>query len=188
MILRRCAIALITISTALSLAACSPTPMNGNENAAASSASTGFSTSDVMFAQMMIPHHQQAVDMVALAETRSTNQDVLALAEQISSAQLPEIEQMRDWLTRAGASMDMGHTMHMDGMLSDDQMTRLTEASGAEFDRQFLEGMIAHHEGAIAMANMILDSSNPEAMALGSAIVTSQTAEISEMRKLLASL
>jgi uncharacterized protein (DUF305 family) len=123
--------------------------------------------------------------MSALAKTRSTNPDVLNLAQQISAAQLPEIQQMQDWLTRAGASMDMGHTMHMDGMLSDDQMTQLTAASGTEFDRLYLEGMIAHHEGAISMARMIVDSSNPEAAKLGSGIVTSQKAEVSEMRKIL---
>jgi len=188
MIIRYSAIAVATISAIFVLSSCSSTSQNDAATTAASSTSTGFSTSDVMFAQMMIPHHQQAVDMSALAQARSTNPDVLALAKQISAAQLPEIEQMQAWLTRAGASMDMGHTMHMDGMLSDDQMSKLAAASGTEFDRQYLEGMIAHHEGAIAMAGMIVDSSNAEAAKLGTTIVTSQTAEISAMKKLLASL
>jgi uncharacterized protein (DUF305 family) len=76
----------------------------------------------------------------------------------------------------------------MDGMLSDDQMSKLRAASGTEFDRLFLEGMIAHHEGAIAMASMIANSSNAEAADLGAVIVTSQKAEVADMTKLLASL
>lgn len=188
MILRRSAIALTTISVILVLSSCSSTSAIDGSTSGASSTNAGFSASDVMFAQMMIPHHQQAVDMSAMAETRSTNPEVLALAKQISASQEPEIEQMRGWLTRAGASMDMGHEMHMDGMLSDGQMTRLSIATGPEFDRLFLEGMIAHHEGAIAMSSMIADSSNAEAAKLGSDIVTSQAAEIADMQKLLASL
>ena len=188
MILRYSAIAGATIVTVLALAACAPASPHDVGSSAQTSSSTDFSQSDIMFAQMMIPHHQQAVDMSALAQTRSTNPDVLALAKQISAAQLPEIEQMRGWLTRAGASMDMGHSMHMDGMLSEDQMTKLSAASGTEFDRLFLEGMIAHHEGAIAMASMIADSPNTEAAKLGSAIITSQTAEISDMKTMLARL
>ena len=188
MILRRSAIAVVTVSVVLILSACSSTLTNDATTSAASSLSTDFSASDVMFAQMMIPHHQQALDMSGMAETRTTNPEVLAFAKQISDAQLPEIEQMRGWLTRAGASMDMGHEMHMDGMLSDGQMTRLSIATGPEFDRLFLEGMIAHHEGAIAMSSMIADSSNAEAAKLGSDIATSQAAEISAMQNLLATL
>jgi uncharacterized protein (DUF305 family) len=188
MILRLSAIALTMVSSALILSACSPTSRNDATTSAASSVSTDFSANDVMFAQMMIPHHQQALDMSRMAETRTTNPEVLAFAKQISDAQLPEIEQMRGWLTRAGASMDMGHEMHMDGMLSDGQMTRLSIATGPEFDRLFLEGMIAHHEGAIAMSSMIADSSNAEAAKLGSDIATSQAAEIAAMQNLLATL
>jgi len=188
MILRRSAIAVATVSAVLVLSSCSSTLTNDGTTSAASSVSTNFSASDVMFAQMMIPHHQQALDMSGMAETRTTNPEVLAFAKQISDAQLPEIEQMRGWLTRAGASMDMGHEMHMDGMLSDEQMSKLTAASGTAFDRLFLEGMIAHHEGAIAMASMIVNSSNADAAKLGSAIVTSQKTEVADMKKLLASL
>ena len=188
MILRRSAIALTTMSAILVLSSCASPSASDGVTSGTSSTNAGFSASDVMFAQMMIPHHQQAVDMSAMAETRSTNPEVLALAKQISAAQKPEIEQMQGWLTRAGASMDMGHEMHMDGMLSDDQMSKLAAASGTAFDRQFLEGMISHHEGAIAMARMIIDSSNAEAAKLGSAIVNSQTAEIADMKKLLARL
>jgi uncharacterized protein (DUF305 family) len=141
-----------------------------------------------MFAQMMIPHHQQAVDMSTLAETRTTNPELLALAMQIKDAQAPEIEQMTSWLDSAGAGMDMGHDMGMGGMLSAEQMTALENATGPDFDKLYLQGMIAHHEGAIEMAQMIIDSNNGEAKQLGENIVTSQTAEIAQMKKMLESM
>lgn len=150
--------------------------------------STSLSGSDIMFAQMMIPHHQQAVDMSTLAETRTTNPELLALAMQIKDAQAPEIEQMTSWLDSAGAGMDMGHDMGMGGMLSAEQMTALENATGPEFDKLYLQGMIAHHEGAIEMAQMIIDSNNAEARKLGSNIVTSQSAEIAQMKKMLESM
>lgn len=154
--------------------------------------SAGFSKQDLMFAQMMIPHHEQAVEMSTLAETRSTNPEVLALAKQIKAAQQPEIEQMQGWLDASGVSateMDMDHMGHgMGGMLSTEQMDALENASGAAFDKLYLEGMIEHHEGAIQMAHMITDSSNTEARELGDAIVKTQTAEIAKMKQLLTTL
>lgn len=156
--------------------------MSENENA------SGFSNSDIMFAQMMIPHHQQAVDMSTLAETHTTNPEILALAKQIKDAQAPEIEQMTSWIKDSNASMHMGHDMGMGGMLSDEQMTALENAQGAAFDKLYLEGMIGHHEGAIEMAQMIIDSNNAEAKKLAENIVSSQTAEIAQMKKMLEAL
>jgi uncharacterized protein (DUF305 family) len=149
--------------------------------------SADFSPVDIMFAQMMIPHHQQAVDMSDLAIERTTDPDVRALAEQIRDAQAPEIELMESWLDEAGSRMPRGQDMgmRMGGMLSEAEMTALENATGTEFDRLFLEGMIEHHEGAILMAQMILDSENPEVRALGEAIVESQTAEIEQMKQML---
>jgi uncharacterized protein (DUF305 family) len=158
--------------------------MGNNQNA------SGFSGSDIMFAQMMIPHHQQAVDMSTLAETHTTNPELLALAKQIKDAQAPEIKQMTGWISDSGSSMDMGHDMGMGmgGMLSDGQMTALENATGPEFDKLYLEGMIGHHEGAIHMAQMVTDSSNAEAKQLGENVVKSQTAEIAQMKKMLAAM
>jgi uncharacterized protein (DUF305 family) len=148
--------------------------------------SAGFSPADIMFAQMMIPHHQQAVDMSELAIENAVDPEVRALAEQIRNAQAPEIELMESWLDEAGVRMSMGeHGMGMGGMLSEDEMTALENATGAEFERLYLEGMIEHHEGAIQMAQMILDSENPEVKELGEAIVESQTAEIEQMKEML---
>lgn len=153
-----------------------------------SSKSSEFSSNDVMFAQMMIPHHQQAVEMSDLAISISTNEDVLALARQIKAAQDPEITQMKGWLTAAGASSTMDHDMGMDGMLSDEEIATLSKATGKEFDRLFLSGMIAHHEGALSMVSMIEDSENEEARKLAADIKSSQSAEIELMKSYLKGL
>ena len=147
-------------------------------------ASSAYSNTDLMFAEMMIPHHQQAVVMSDLALERSTNPDVIALAKAIRDAQAPEIEQMKSW----GATGDehAGHTMQ--GMLTDQELETLKAAKGPEFDKLFLEGMIKHHQGAIDMAQMILASQNDEVRTLGEAIVSSQTAEIASMKSMLASM
>jgi uncharacterized protein (DUF305 family) len=144
--------------------------------------SGAFSSQDIMFAEMMIPHHEQAIEMSDLAFANTTNPDVLALAEQISNAQEPEIELMKSW---PGVD-SMGHEGHtMAGMLDENEMEMLRVSTGADFDRLFLEGMIKHHEGAIDMAEMITDSKNPEVAKLGKAIIESQSAEIAAMKALL---
>ncbi len=162
---------------------------NGMSHMGNSSNNTSeFSSNDVMFAQMMIPHHQQAVEMSDLAISISTNEDVLALARQIKAAQDPEITQMKGWLTAAGASLTMDHDMGMDGMLSDEEIAALSKATGSEFDRLFLSGMIAHHEGALSMVSMIEDSQNDEARKLAADIKSSQSAEIELMKGFLKTL
>jgi uncharacterized protein (DUF305 family) len=134
-----------------------------------------------MFAEMMIPHHQQAIEMSDLALKNSTNPEVLALAQQIKDAQSPEIEQMKSW--GASSMAHMGHMM--DGMLSDEEMSDLAAATGSRFDKLFLEGMIKHHEGAIEMAQMVTDSKNSEVAALAKVIIEAQQREILTMNELL---
>lgn len=153
------------------------------------------SDSDVSFAQQMIPHHQQAVEMADLALTRETSPEVKKLAEQIKAAQGPEIEMMSMWLQSWGAPMEMGedHSGHdmggmdMSGMMSEDDMQALADAQGPEFDRMWLEMMIAHHQGAISMAEQVKGaSSNADVTSLAGAVMTGQAEEIDTMQKLLA--
>ena len=143
--------------------------------------------SDKMFLQMMIPHHEQAVEMSDLALSTSKNAEVLKLAKQIKGAQAPEIINMRGWLADAGLSEDPGHSMGngMGAMLSDSELSALKGSKGKAFDRLFLTGMIAHHEGAIHMVMMIENSPNSEIKNLGQAIIKSQSAEIDLMKELL---
>ena len=142
---------------------------------------------DAMFLQMMIPHHEQAVVMSDLALSTSKNADVLKLARQIRDAQAPEIIKMQGWLSDAGLSEDPGHSMGdgMGGMLSDSEISTLKESTGKAFDKLFLTGMIAHHEGAINMVMMIENSSNSDISNLGKEIVKSQAAEIELIKQLL---
>jgi uncharacterized protein (DUF305 family) len=144
--------------------------------------SNSYSAQDIMFAEMMIPHHEQAIEMAELAVANTTNPDILTLAEQIRAAQEPEIDLMKSW---PGVD-SMGHAGHtMTGMLDENEIKMLRASTGADFDRLFLEGMIKHHEGAIDMAEAVIDSKNPEVANLATAIISAQKAEIEEMKALL---
>ena len=182
----------LSVAAGLTLAACSSsgTAHEGSHSApsaAASSVASG-NASDVLFAQMMIPHHEQAVEMAALAAAAGAGPQVQALADQIAAAQGPEIEQMTAMLVRWGADMMGDHSGHaMEGMVSEADMDRLRAATGPEFDRLFLELMIAHHEGAIDMTKDPMENgADPDLRTLLDEIVTAQTAEIEQMRALLA--
>lgn len=143
------------------------------------------SADDIMFAQMMIPHHQQAVDMGVLAETRAGSDKVRELAAEIKDAQAPQIELMKAWLEAAGASLDMGHSMQMPGLLTSSQMANLEAANGDQFDKLYLLSMVEHHKGAIEMAQAVLDSKNTLVKDLAEQIVADQTHEISHIDELL---
>jgi uncharacterized protein (DUF305 family) len=146
------------------------------------SASPAAGDADVMFASMMIVHHRQAVEMSALIlDKDGVDPRVTDLAERIQAAQQPEIEQLQRWLDDWGVAADDGAGMdHGDGMMTDDDLAALDAARGPEASRLFLEQMIAHHEGAIEMAQ--------EQIALARAIVEAQGAEIAEMTGILATL
>ncbi|TCB99723.1 DUF305 domain-containing protein [Micromonospora zingiberis] len=208
--LRRALLSGVSLAVAVGLAACGSDHQSaaghdrpGSPSASASGGEAAANNAaDRMFAQMMIPHHEQAVEMSDLAATRAADPEVKQLAAQIKDAQAPEITQLRGWLTQWGApvptSSGDGHgTDHgmpemdheMPGMMSDADMARLEAATGPEFDRQFLTMMIAHHGGAITMGEEeIAQGANPDAKALAQQIVTTQQAEIDTMKKILARL
>ncbi len=157
---------------------------------------------DVTFAQEMIPHHTQAVEMADLAATRASDPRVTALAAKIKGAQDPEIKTMTGWLTSwdepvtpSGGGM-AGHSMGGSsgssggmGMMSDGEMKALEASSGAAFDRQFLTRMTEHHTGAIEMAETQLAKGKFEpAKQLATSIRDSQKAEVAEMQGILSAL
>ncbi|MDL9978229.1 DUF305 domain-containing protein [Microbacterium candidum] len=187
---RIAAAAALTLTAALALTACAPASNVGAHDGHGMKPSATASTSnsaDVMFAAMMIPHHQQAVEMsdIVLAKSDVTP-EVADLARAIKAAQAPEIEKMRSWLASWGAdeSMPMDHAM--DGMMSPSDLAALKDAGGPEASRLFLTQMIAHHEGAVAMAKTEIDNGkNPDAVALARAVVAAQQAEIAQMKQLL---
>jgi uncharacterized protein (DUF305 family) len=185
-----------------------PVPAAEPSRAAASAvpADTGrprWSPADVRFMQGMIGHHAQALTMTALVPARSARADVRLLAERIEASQLTEISQMRQWLQTRGLSAAApaadGHQHQhgpggdhaaMPGMLSERELASLAAASGAEFDRLFLEYMIRHHEGALAMVATLLATNGagqePEIFRLATDVDADQRAEVARMRAMQA--
>ena len=166
---------LLVIISALLLSGCAASTQSNSE----------YSADDIAFAEMMIPHHEQAIEMSEIALSNTTNPEVLQLAQEIRDAQSPEIELM---MSRTGAkgSNHAGHMM--DGMLSQDELSDLRQAKNKNFDLLFLKGMIRHHEGAIEMAQDVADSGNKEVADLSASIITAQESEISKMNELLTKL
>ena len=135
----------LVMITALLLSGCAASTQSNSE----------YSSDDIAFAEMMIPHHEQAIEMPEIAFLNTTNPDVLKLAQEIKDAQSPEIELMMSW-TGVKTSTHAGPMM--DGMLSQSELSDLRKEKDKEFDRLFLEGMIKHHEGAIEMAQDVAAS------------------------------
>jgi uncharacterized protein (DUF305 family) len=145
---------------------------------------------DVAFAQGMIPHHQQAVEMAQLAQANTTNPDVVALANQIASAQLPEIQMFKAWLVQWNEPETAAHGSHgamgMAGMVDQATMDKLRSAQGPEFDKLWLQSMIAHHQGAITMSQQeMAHGQNQDVVAVAKSIISTQQAEIDKMKQLL---
>ena len=178
----------VALIMALSISGCASASNKGMDHEGHSSEASGdLSSDDVMFLQMMIPHHQQAIDMSDLALTKSTDSELLALAKDIRDEQAAEIVKMKAWLDKAGADLDPGHSMGhgMGGMLSDSELAALKAATGKNFDLLWLKGMTGHHVGAIDMATMIEDADNDEIKSFGQAIVTSQSAQNKQMAAMI---
>ncbi|MCY0956881.1 DUF305 domain-containing protein [Streptomyces sp. H27-H5] len=199
----RAVLAATAVAAGLVLAAC------GSDNSANTAGTTPATTTapasteadrhnqaDVTFAQGMIPHHRQAVLMSDMVATHGASADVKTLAEKIKKAQAPEIETMSGWLKAWGEKVPTGHSMDgmghgdddsgMPGMMNDQDMNQLGNAKGNAFDTMFLTMMIEHHEGAIDMAKTEKQQgAYGPATALADDIITSQTAEIAQMRTML---
>ncbi|KOV71840.1 copper resistance protein [Streptomyces sp. AS58] len=201
-LVRRTAAVAAAGAAALVLAACGgagddSAGHGGGHNSTSASASAPASqgqanAADVAFAQGMIPHHRQAVEMADLASGRAQSGEVKKLAADIKKAQDPEIKTLSGWLTSWGeevpAAGAMDHSSHGagGGMMTAEEMTELENASGEEFDTAFMEMMIKHHEGAVEMAKTEqTDGAYAPAQEMAAQIVTSQSAEIEQMNKLL---
>ena len=188
--LQKVLLAVIAATTAVAIGGCSSTK---ESNAL-------FNDADAMFVQMMIPHHEQAIVLAEMAEnsTSGTSPEVTSLAGQIKSAQGPEVELMKSFLTQwdvpvvEPGSMDHGsmdHGSKMKGMLSVEELAKLSTLSGKVFDKEWMLAMIAHHEGAIEMARTVEQSGkNLEVQDLAKTIISSQQVEIDQMNSMLANL
>lgn len=152
----------------------------------------GHNDADVSFAAGMVPHHEQAIVMSdIILGKQGIDARVVELANQIKAAQGPEIATMQQWLTEWNAAPmnHEGHDMTSMGMMTDQQLDQLRQAQGADAARQFLTGMIAHHEGAVRMAQTELDSGKAaDAKKLAQSIIDTQQREIATMKQILGSL
>lgn len=159
------------------------------------SSTMAFNDADVAFAQMMIPHHRQAVEMAVLAESRAQDPEVRQLAAGIKSAQQPEIDTMTGWLRAWGQPTvpptsvgNAGHGGHgtASGMMTPEDMERLADADGSEFDRMFVDMMIFHHIGAIQMAqDETTNGLSRNAIDLAKTIIRTQTEEVTTLQRIL---
>ncbi len=189
---------LAALLAALFLSSCSSPASDGHtdhehtDESSVAAEPGGYDADDIAFATNMIPHHQQAIEMSALAPDRSTNPEVIELASRISAAQGPEIETMRVFLVQWKENPDAstGHGGHgnmpMSGMVDDATMAKLASLNGAEFDTLWLQSMIGHHQGAIEMAKAeIANGENVDAIGLAKTIADAQQVEIDQMNQLL---
>ncbi|AWE51554.1 DUF305 domain-containing protein [Streptomyces nigra] len=202
-LVRRAALGTTAVTAALVLAACGSDNGSDTGSGTQTSASAGaedtagaHNDQDVSFAQDMIPHHQQAIQMSRMAASQASSAEVKDLAARIEKAQDPEIETMSGWLESWGEDVPssmpgMDHGGHsgssdMPGMMDTEDMDELMAASGKGFDTMFLTMMVEHHEGAVEMATTEKDKGQyGPAKELADDIITAQNAEIEEMNKLL---
>lgn len=181
------------LATAVVVSSCGKTEgmsQHAPATASTSEAVAAHNADDVMFAQMMIPHHQQAIDLAAMAAVHTTNQAVRTLAGKISDEQQPEIDQMtallQQWNVDPAMGDHSGHGAAMQGMVDDATMTKLKSLNGPQFDTLWLQAMIGHHQGAIEMAKAeIANGQSADLTAMAKSIVTAQQAEIDQMKQML---
>jgi uncharacterized protein (DUF305 family) len=190
--MKRTLMSVIALAGALALAGCSGSDEPAQDTATVAGEHAEHNDADVMFAQMMIPHHEQAIEMadVVLAKP-DLDPRITELADQVKAAQAPEIEELGQWLDAWGAERTSEHSGHagMEGMMSEDDMQLLSDAVGPEANRLFLEQMIAHHQGAVEMAQTEIESGKDSgAIEMAQTIVETQQAEIETMEALLASM
>jgi uncharacterized protein (DUF305 family) len=153
-----------------------------------------FTAADVQFIRGMIGHHGQAVEMTGLLATHTASEDMRRLGQRIALSQQDEIKMMQRWLEVRGQEDPGPHAMHMlmPGMLAPEEMDRLSSARGRDFERLFLEGMIKHHAGALAMVEELFShegaAQEPEIFAFASEIDADQRMEIDRMAAMLQEL
>lgn len=141
-----------------------------------------FNGNDVMFMNMMIVHHNQAIEMAELSENRTDNEKILGLSNNISEAQTRENKQMTEWMQELGYNPGNHHPMA--GMASQEEMEQLRNSNSSEYNQLFAELMIEHHEGGIAMAQNFYNSGeNSELREMQGRMIDAQENEIEKMQR-----
>ncbi|MEV1238655.1 DUF305 domain-containing protein [Nonomuraea sp. NPDC050022] len=178
------------------LTACGGNDMTGQDGRAggalgaatsAASPSVVFNDADVMFTQMMIPHHEQAVEMAGLAPSRASDIEVTELAEKIKASQEPEIQTMKGWLTAWNKPEMSSHVGHeMPGLISEEAMEQLRKAKGKKFDKLFARHMIVHHNGAIEMVRtQEAEGADPKVKKVATHMASHQRDEVAQLQTIV---
>ena len=205
------------VAASLALAGCASTANNGmagmnhdmgsmsgmsgmGSDSAESSTPTSSATSnygelgdgDIMFAQMMIPHESQAIDMSTMALSNSTNTKLLAFAKKIKAEQESDVSTMTAWLESIGATssgtQEAEHQMHgmeIAGTVTDAQLTAMSASMGTSFDKLYVKNMLAQLEGCVVMAKAVSATSNVNVAKFAADVVKKRSAEITELKALL---
>lgn len=194
----RLAALFVAFFAALFLASCSGSSDDPGSRATdepvGTAAPPGFNADDHAFATNMIPHHEQAIELAALAPQHSSNADLIALAAKISAEQEPEIKALRVFLVQwdENPQDNQNNMSHgegggtMAGMVDEATMTKLQSLQGAEFDTLWLQSMISHHQGAIEMAKAeVTNGQNDDIKRMAQTMVDTQQAEITQMNQML---
>ena len=194
----RLAAIFLALFAALLLSSCSKseehrTDAGSSDESAGTAQPPGFNADDYAFATNMIPHHQQAIELSALVPERSTNQELIALANQITAEQQPEINALRVFLVQWDENPEdnashgtSGHHDQMQGMVDDATMAKLGSLKGTEFDTLWLQSMIGHHQGAIEMAKAeVANGQNVDIKQMAQTMIGAQQAEIDQMNQML---
>ncbi|HEX9832190.1 MAG TPA: DUF305 domain-containing protein [Mycobacterium sp.] len=193
----RIAAVLVALFAALVLSSCS-SPESRDEHPTTdepviTGQPAGFNADDLAFVTNMIPHHEQAIELAAMAPERSTDSELIALAGQISAAQQPEINALRVFLVQwnenpqdnASHGGSQGHGS-MQGMVDDATLARLGSLTGTDFDTLWLQSMISHHRGAIEMAKAeVANGQNVDVKRMAQTMIDTQQAEITQMNQML---
>jgi uncharacterized protein (DUF305 family) len=176
-------------------------PASGTASVRADSLRRPYTEADIRFMSDMIGHHAQAITMAGWAPTHAGDPAIRVLAERIVNAQQDEIATMRQWLRErnqpvprpdSGMGGSHAHPMLMPGMLTPEQMARLSRARGAEFDRLFLTSMIQHHRGAVSMVDALFNTPgaarDETVFKFANDVSVDQSTEIARMETMLAAL
>ena len=179
--------------------------MTGVEQARLDSIRRPYTKADIEFMSGMIHHHAQAVKMARWCPDHGANRSLAIFCRRIDMAQTSEIDLMQTWLKDRNQPVpepnprgmimkmnDMEHLMPMPGMLTDAQMAKLDSARGVEFDRLFLEFMILHHQGAIAMVDSLFNTraaaQDEVVFKFASDVHADQSSEVARMKQMLEAL
>lgn len=178
--------AVVALTAAVALSGCS----KSSDHSQPAGDPASHNRADVEFATNMLPHHQQGLDLSAMAPDNSSNPQLIKFASGIAAAQGPQIQTLKgfivQWSEKANTQAGDKANITVHGMVDQATMTKLGSLHGADFDRLWLQSMIGHHRGAVEMAQAEIDNGvNTGAVTMAHNIVTTQQAEIDQMTKLL---